>query len=418
VAEARLRRRHGVAILAVAGVLLFFLGGWTVRNKLAADRQGQWIPLTRGDLVSGVEVTGTLAAIESDSLGPPPLEDFWDFKLSMLAPEGSDVKKGQPVLAFDTIELQRRFDNNSAIAEQAKKEIEKTRADVALHREDDQLQLAEAEARLRKYSLKLDMPPDLLGMKERREAEIDHDVAVREVAAIRTRMKSVGVAAAAQIRLLESKRRQAELVVASTQSAIRAMTVLAPRDGTVVYITDFRGEKKKVGDSIWRALRVVEIPDLRRMKANGDVDESDAGRVAVGQRVTLRLDAHPDDEFQGTITRASRTVQQQAGTRNPVKVLRVEIALDKSDPAKMRPGMRFQGTVELARARNALLIPREAVFVSDDGPVAYRRGLFSVATVPLTLGRQNEKFFEVRSGLGPDDRVMVARSPEKEEPKS
>src|SRR6266498_3847912 len=119
------------------------------------------------------------------------------------------------------------------------------------------------------------------------------------------------------------------------------------------------------------------------MIAKGDVDEIDAGKVAVGQRVALRLDAHPDDELRGTIVTAAKTVQQQQqqqNTRDPLKVLRVEIGLDKSDPAKMRPGMRFQGTVELAHAKNAVLVPRDAVFVSPAGAAAVRRGLFGVET--------------------------------------
>lgn len=417
-ADRAFRRRHIAAAIAVAIVALFFFGGWTVRNRLAAERRGEWVNVRRGDLVTGVGVTGTLVASDSESLGPPQLERVWEFKISMLAPEGADVKKGQPVLAFDTTELQHRLEDNSAVAEQARKEIEKTRANVALHAQDDQLELAQAEANLRKTALKLDAPPDILGMKERKEAELDADLAKREVAAIKARMKSVRAAAEAQIRLLESKQRRAEMLVANTRSAISQMTVLSPRDGTVVYLTDPRGDKHKVGDSIWRMLRVLQVPDLRRMRANGEVDESDAGRVAVGQRVTLRLDAHPDDEFAGTITRASRTVQQQTGTFNPVKVLRVEIALDRSDPAKMRPGMRFQGTIELGRNRNVLLIPREAVFLSDGHPVAYRRSAFSVATVPLTLGQQNEKVIEVRSGLHADDLVMIPKPAGKEGAKS
>ena len=396
--------------IPAAAVILFFFGGWTLRNKLAADRQGEWVNVERGDLITGVEVSGTLASVETDSLGPPQIPDVWDFKVSMMAPEGTDVKKGRPVLAFDTTNLQRRLDENRAVAEQAKKEIEKKRSDVAVKREDERLQLAEAEARARKSELKLDAPPDIVGVKERKEVELENALAKREVSSIRLRLASFERAAAAEIKLLESKRSTAEAIVASSESAIRQMTVLAPRDGTVVYISDPRGEKKKVGDTMWKGLRAIEIPDLRRMKANGEVDEADAGKVAIAQRVTLRLDAHPDDEFHGTIVRASRMVQQQTGTKNPLKVLRVDIQLDRTDPAKMRPGMRFQGSVELARAKNVLLIPRNAVFMTTNGPVVYRRGLFAVDTIPLKLGRENDKSVEVQSGLGAGDRVLVEKS--------
>src|SRR5205823_9066277 len=105
-------RSHAIPI---AAVVLFFFGGWTLRNKLTADRQGEWVNVARGDLVTGVEVTGTLAAVESDILGPPQIPDVWDFKISMLAPEGTEVKKGRPLLAFDTTNLQHRLDENRAL---------------------------------------------------------------------------------------------------------------------------------------------------------------------------------------------------------------------------------------------------------------------------------------------------------------
>lgn len=402
-----MKRRLAIA----AGVLLFFVAaGWT-RNKLAADRQGDWVRVTRGDLVTGVEVTGTLAALDSGSFGPPQINDMWDFKISMMAPEGSEIAKGRPVLGFDASELQKKLDEKSAEAEQARKEIEKQRADLTLKREDERMNLAEAEGRLRKTEMKLQSPPDLVGLKERKQVEVDYALAKRETASIRERISSLERAARAQIALLESKQRRAATIVADTQTAIRQMTILAPRNGTIVYVTNWRGDKKKVGDTCWRMERVIEIPDLSRMIAKGEVDEVDAGKIAVGQRVTIRLDAHPDDEFHGTIHSASKTVQQKQGTRDPLKVLLVEIALDRSDPAKMRPGMRFQGTVELGRVQSALLIPRNAVIVTARGPAAVLRTLFSFKTVPIRLGRENEKFVEVLSGLSRNDRVLVKSEP-------
>lgn len=402
-------------LIPLAGVILFLLGGWTLRNKLAADRQGDWVRATRGDLVTGFEVTGTLASLSSESLGPPPLPDVWDFKISMLAPEGAEVKRGQPVLGFDTSELQRKLDEKTAEADQARKQIEKERNDLELRTKDERLKLAEAEGKLKKTSLKLDAPGEIVGINERKAAEIEHEIARRETMSARARLEALESAARARIGLLRSKQQQAEAIVAQTQSAIRQMMRTAPRDGTVVYATNWRGEKKKIGDSCWKAERVVEIPDLTRMKAEGEVDEQDAGRVAVGQRVTLRLDAHPDDELQGTISMAARTVQRKRGTQDPVKVLSVDITLDKTDPAKMRPGMRFQGTIELGRVKDAVLIPREAVLVSSSGPYVYRRGALDVDRVAVTLGRENDKFVEVVQGLDAGDRVLVAKENEDEE---
>lgn len=402
----------GIAIIAV------LLGaGWT-RNKLAADRQGDWVRVSRGDLITGIDVTGTLSAVDSGSFGPPQVSDVWEFKISMVAPEGSDVKAGQPVLGFDTMDLQKRLDEKRAESEQARKEIEKARADLALRREDEKLKLADAEGRLRKSQLKLEGPPDILASKDRKQIELDFGLAKEETASIRQRIASFERAASAQIALLTSKQQTADAIVTAAQNTIKAMTIVAPRNGTIVYVTNWRGDKKKVGDTCWRMERVIEIPDLGRMMAKGEVDESDAGKVAVGQRVVFNLDAHPDEEFTGTISDASRTVGKRQGTTDPIKVLKVNIKLDRTDPAKMRPGMRFHGTVELARAKNALLIPRNAVFVTDRGPVAYRRGTFSVTAMPLTLGGENEKSVEVLSGLSASDRVLVPKTGDKDQAKS
>ena len=408
----KLRLRY---LIPFAIAVLFIGGAWTFRNQLAADRQGEWVKVTHGDIATGVDVTGTLASAEAGSFGPPQLGDVWDYKISMMAPEGTEVTTGQPILGFDVSELQKRLDEKSAEAEQARKEIEKRRADLRLKREDERLNLAEAEAKLRKTALKLETPPDIIGVKERKQVELDFALAKREVAQIGARIHDLESAAAAEIALLESKFQRASAIVAETKDSIAKMTVRAPRAGTVVYSQNWRGEKKKVGDTCWKAERVMEIPDLKRMIAKGDVDEIDTGKVAVGQRVTLRLDAHPDDEIRGTISSAATTVQLQQNTRDPLKVLKVEIRLDKSNAATMRPGMRFQGTIELARSKNAVLVPREAVFVSPKGATAVRRGVLGVETVALKVGKQNDKVVEVLGGLNYGDKVLIPKKTDEKE---
>ena len=130
-------RKHLRITIPAAAIALFLLGGWTLRNKLAADRQGEWVRATRGDLITGFEVIGTLASTSSEALGPPQVEDWWNFKISRMAREGSEVKKGQPVLSFDTTELQRQLEEKTAQADESRKQIEKERNDLALQSKDE-----------------------------------------------------------------------------------------------------------------------------------------------------------------------------------------------------------------------------------------------------------------------------------------
>ena len=184
------------------------------------------------------------------------------------------------------------------------------------------------------------------------------------------------------------------------------MTVKAPRDGTVIYVSNWRDEKKKIGDSCWRGEKVVEIPNLSLMVADAEVDEADASVVSVGQRLEFRLDAHPDDEFSGTVGNIWGSVQRKSW-RTPLKVVRLDVDLDQTDELRMRPGMRFRGEIEVERIENALLVPIEAIFGGQDGPTVYRKTLVGYSRIPVRLGRRNEKTVEVLEGLDNGDRVST-----------
>jgi HlyD family secretion protein len=192
--------------------------------------------------------------------------------------------------------------------------------------------------------------------------------------------------------------------VAEMKAAIESMTVKAPRAGTVVYVTDWDDNKKKVGDQTWRGQSVIEIPDLQSMRAVGEIDEADAGRVAVGQRVQFHLDAHPDVTFAGRV-RSIGTAVRGRSEQNPNKVVKVSIDLDRTDPQRMRPGMRLVGTVEIERLPGAVVAPSEAVFSRPDGAVSYRREGFGTRAVRPKVGKRNDRWVQIVSGLKPGDRV-------------
>jgi HlyD family secretion protein len=394
--------------VAIAGGVILFLavGAMALQNKLASDRAGKWVEVQKKDLVLGVEVTGILESRSSISLGAPQIPNYWNFKISMMAPEGSEIGKGQPLLGFDTTELQDRLQRMQSEAESAKTQIEKTRADLVLRREDNELKLAEAEARLRKAEMKLEAPVDLVGAKERQEVVLDFQLATREVEYLKRRNQALERAAEAEIRALETRRKRALDRVSEIESGIREMMVRAPREGTVVYLADRRDQKKKVGDSVWRMERVIELPDLTSMKASGEVDEAESGKIAVGQSVELRLDAHPDDEFTATITRIANTVRRSDSGQ--LKVLPVELDLETTDTEKMRPGMRFRGTAELDRVERTLVMPLETIRFSAEGPYVMRRGLFSTRRVPVQLGRRNASEAEVISGVSEGDLILAS----------
>jgi multidrug efflux pump subunit AcrA (membrane-fusion protein) len=396
-------RRRWRGLLIVLAVMA--VSAWGVRAAVGGDSSVGWVDATVRDLVVGLDVEGTLASRDSSLITPPPLPDVYDFNISFMAPEGSTVETGRPLLGFDTSELERQLLEQENQLEQALKNIEKLDVDLDQQMLQLQLQLAEAQAGRGKAELAADVPEDLRSENEAEIARLDLRLAQREVQSLTERIDAARRAGAAERSALVALRDRASSRVTKLQSSIKQMMVVAPRPGTVIYYTNWRGEKKKVGDSVWRQERVIELPDLQSMLARGEVDEADAGRIEVGQPVTLRLDAHPDTEFHGRLESIWRTVQRKRGTRNPIKVVRIEVSLDETDTERMRPGMRFRGTIEARRMESVLTVPTYAVFPTDVGPVVYRRTLLGHERVPVTLGARNATLVEVLDGLSPGDTI-------------
>ncbi len=387
-----------VTLIVVVGLVLARLG---TENR-------KWVTIQRTDLVLGAEVTGTLKAVESSLIGPPQVKRMWNFQIAHLAEEGSTVTAGTPVLGLDTTQLREKLQTRQNEAESAQKEIEKKEVDLVIKEQDMALRLAETEAAQRKARLKTEQPSLLVASNEMAKAQLDLELATKEVAALLAQAAAQRRSGEAELAALRSDFRWAEQQVKEISEAMDSMMVKAPRDGIIIYVTNWRNEKKKVGDSCWVGEKVLDIPDLTRMMAIGEVEEAQAGAVVQDQAVTLHLDAHPDLEFAGRVSEISRVVQRKS-RHNQLKVVRLEIALERTDPERMRPGMRYRGTVETDRLHDVLTVPVEAIAVSPEGPVAYRRTLTGgVTAVAVKLGARNSEQVEILAGLDKGD-VVLAR---------
>jgi hypothetical protein len=221
-----------------------------------------WAVVRREDLVLGVDVAGSLRAVTADFLGPPVIPDYWDFKIPFMAPEGATVKKGDPVLKFDDSELVRKLEERKNDAASVRKQIEKKLSDEKLARRDEELKIAEAEAKLRKAQLKVDVPSDLVGSVELAKAKIDAELAGKGVAFERTRADLARKADDAELASLNEEGRRADERVADIEKYIASVSLVAPRDGIVIYTANRDGVKKKVGDGTWRAEKTLETDDV------------------------------------------------------------------------------------------------------------------------------------------------------------
>jgi RND family efflux transporter MFP subunit len=366
----------------------------------------EWVTARRGELVVGVEVSGQLASVESHPLGPPAIHNVWNFKIAFMAGEGDAVEKGTPVLGLDDSELRRQLEEYANEADSAAKQLTAYRASARMALVEAKLAVEQALAAQRKAKLKTQGVADIVSRNALARARLDYEFAQYSVDVARRKQDARRRQDRAELDRLERVKARAEQRVEEIQQAMAKMRVPAPIDGTVLYVKDWQGNKKKMGDSCWRAERIVEVVSLDHMKAEGQIDEMDASRVAVGQAVRLRLDANPDVELIGKVEDIEDSVQRRS-PEDPLKVVELEIELEPSDEVELRPGMRFRGTVETDRVEDVLIVPLEAITATADGAIVYRRDGGDAVATPVTLGRRGTDSVEVVAGLEAGDRIAL-----------
>jgi len=192
----------GVGVLAVLGA-----SAWGVARE---DRgSGRFVQPQRRDLRIEVAVEGELVAASTQRLGPPSITGMWNFKISYLAPEGSEAKAGDRLIGFDPSELQQKRLQKIAERDSAAKELEKKRLDLDKERRAKTLQRAEAEARLRKAELQLATPMDIEASAVIKQTRIDRDLAHLELAAVDASLEYLRRRAEADLDTLRRRRDQA-----------------------------------------------------------------------------------------------------------------------------------------------------------------------------------------------------------------
>ena len=360
------------------------------------------VDVKRDDLILAVEISGDLAAVDSTDVKPPALPDFSQLKIGWLAPDTSEIAAGAPLVTFDSSDLDRNLEMLQSQVAEAKVRLAQMRETAVLARRQEALGLLEQEASARKAALVADVPADLVSQVKSRGDQLDAQEARADLEQARNNVayarRSSDAEIQAQVDTCASLARQVDQI----KRNLTRLTVAAPRAGTVVYPTTYGNEKRKVGDAIYMSDTVVQVVGLATMVGNGAVDEVDIARVAAHEPVALRIDALPDVGLRGTVRSIAATVQRS--DVDPSNVVRVQVAVEPTRAA-LRPGMKFRGHIETERIASVVQVPAEAVFVTPDGPVAYRETADGLARVRLELGRRSTETIEVTSGLSPGDRV-------------
>lgn len=198
----------------------------------------------------------------------------------------------------------------------------------------------------------------------------------------------------------------AKLSLQRAQDALDNYTVTAPISGTVIEKNFKQGDK--LDGTTTGALAVLY--DLSKLKLSMNVSELNIGQVQAGQQVEITAEALPGETFLGTVDQVSINGTTTNGfTTYPVTILLEEYGA-------LNPGMNVSAKIIVERAEGALSVPVEAVnsdstvlvpgegALNPDGTVA---DLSKAERRTVTLGRGDQAYIEITSGLKEGDMVLV-----------
>jgi membrane fusion protein, heavy metal efflux system len=172
----------------------------------------------------------------------------------------------------------------------------------------------------------------------------------------------------------------------------------APIEGVVVERPAFLGMEVRPDSGT----PLVTVADLTRLWVMADVYERDLGRVAVGQKATVRVASSPTRSWEGTVTHVGELVDPATRT------VKLRIEVDNSR-LELKPEMFARVMVKgTAAATPALSVPSSAVLSDGDSSavvLAFGGGRFQKRTIEA--GAEQDGRIRVMSGLTTGDQVVV-----------
>jgi HlyD family secretion protein len=329
------------AVLLLAGLAWWQFGGEGDEPVFRTAK------LERGGLVAAVSATGTLNPVTSVQVGSQVSgqikEIFVDFN--------SPVKQNQVIARIDPDSFSLRVNQAMADLEAARATALTQRANVAALQAEvsrAEVALAEAERNLKRNQMLVEK-----GFVSQAALETSQSA----VATAREQVKTAQAQRAvgdAQVKNGEALVRQREAQLAQAKVDLERTSIRAPVDGIVISRAVDAGQT--VAASLQAPTLFLIARNLTDMQVEASIDESEIGRIAVGQDATFTVDSFPGRSFSGKITQVRKAAQV---VQNVVTYIAV-IAAPNPD-LSLLPGMTANVRIVTARREDVLRVPNAAL---------------------------------------------------------
>jgi len=375
-------------ILYPAIAILVIIGGYLIVGAVFSTNPE--IPMAiaeKGEFVISLNANGSVDAKRAYTITTPRIRGL---QITWLAPEGSMVEKGDPVVKFDASQQLADLSDYESSLKIAQTTLERTSQEYTIQEKQLTLELKKSQ---RNYDEKKYDAPKLA-----EEAKIELELAELNFKAKLDQIKSDVAKAELEVQRAQDRVDRARKEVEQTE-------LNAPLPGMVVYLDIWKGgtmSKVQEGDSPWPGQGLINIPDLSEMVVKAAVSEVDAAKVDSGQDVDVVLDAFPDTKYEGNVI-SKGTLARRKEPGSKINVFDVEISIISKDK-QIKPGMSASCNIIIDRIPDVVSVPLEAVFEKEGEVVVY---LSNKKKRAVEVGRRNDMNIEITSGLKGGEKICL-----------
>ena len=356
-------------------VLLLAAGGALAVREWRQRRPVLDLPTAiakRGDFPVIVRCRGQLVANRTVQLQAPL--DVPDLQIVWLATPGGIVKAGDLVARFDPSKLKQDEKDKSVALKQAEASLDQQIAAGRITADQDDLDLSKARYDTEKARLEASKQ-DIVSPITGAESKIDLGLAEEKVKVQQSttalNSKSNEAKIASLVRLRDQAKQELDLV----QRHLSQLEIRTPINGVVTFQLNYtqgwmNAQAFKVGDHAFAGATIVEIPDLSTLEVESKLEESDRGRVRVGNHALIHVDAFPELTPAATVVSISPLTEESFNEWPPTRTFRAYAAIQKPD-LRMRPAMNAGADIVERTIPNAISVPAKALFTLHGKAVVY-----------------------------------------------
>ena len=381
----------GIILLVAIGVFAATRGGTKIDpSKLAK--------VEKGDLAKSVVATGkvtpiTKVEVKSKASG---------IVKKLLVDYGDRVKKGQLLAQLDKIEIEAQVEQSKAALEAAQANLKSSQADFERAKVD--AEGPDVPLLKRAYDRAENMAKDgVVSTSALEDAQKNYEMSLNK--------QNVSKA---QVTVLKAKIAQSQANVAQDEANLKQLEeqlsytdIISPIDGIVlsrdVQMGDAVSSILVLGSS---ATLVMTLGDTSEVYVKGKVDESDIGKVYLGQRARIKVESFKDKTFDGKVTKIS----PMGVEKDNVTTFEVRVSI-QNPGGELKAEMTANAEIILDEHKNVLQIPEGAILYDKDKKASVEipdpKGKEGKNKVAVNIGISNGAKTEVLSGLKEGDQVVL-----------